>query len=167
MFWFGVQNIALFNQSCFSAWSLYVEMLVLPVQHLYPLKGPIPDAMSSFTQLLFLSLAMNQLSGSIPTGLLSLKMLSRLHLYQNQLSGSLDIRNFKFHKQLVVSDNQLTVRLPQDLEGVQSLVTNGNMIEGTLPDMQGAGTLESPFLSITIWAVSVLRMLNCAPPGDD
>ena len=108
--------------------------------------------MSSLTKVHELGLAENQLSGSIPTGLLSLKALKQLYLQANQLRGSLDMHDLKFER-LLVSENQLTVRLPQDLTRYFWLVANGNMIEGTLPDMRGAGVsslmyLASPSLSI-------------------
>ena len=97
------------------------------------LTGPIPGALSLFTELSGLQLPDNQLSGSIPADLLCLKFLYILLLHKNQLSGSIGGAPAITCQWFWVFENQLTGRLPQNLLAVKQLLASGNMLEGTVP----------------------------------
>ena len=82
-----------------------------------PLTGQIPAALSSLTELEYLSLAHNQLTGQIPRELARLTELQALRLQDNLLTGQIpsELAGLSNLVELKLSQNRLTGCVPEGL----------------------------------------------------
>ncbi|XP_051123923.1 receptor-like protein EIX2 [Andrographis paniculata] len=112
--------------------------------------GQIPQNISTMMpDLIFLSLAGNQLTGEIPSGLGNMSYLSVIDLSGNHLTGSIpeSLGNCFYLKVLDLGNNRLSGEVLSSigqLNQLRSLHLNGNLISGNLPvSLQNLSRLET------------------------
>lgn len=99
--------------------------------------GPIPGALSSLTNLYFLSMEDNILSGSIPSSFGKLEHLQRLNLNNNKLTGQIpfSLGNISRLSQLGLSNNRFNGTIPESLGKckLEYLDISQNYLYGPIP----------------------------------
>uniref|UniRef100_A0A7N0VAU8 Protein kinase domain-containing protein n=1 Tax=Kalanchoe fedtschenkoi TaxID=63787 RepID=A0A7N0VAU8_KALFE len=118
-----------------------VTSLVIPMEGI---KGFIPSALGSLSQLRRVNLRSNKLFGSVPSELFEAQSLQSLVLSENSLSGSLplEIGKLKNIHTLDLSQNYFNGSLPQSLiqcSKLRRLILSGNKFTGPLPEGFGTG----------------------------
>ncbi|KAG5552622.1 hypothetical protein RHGRI_010643 [Rhododendron griersonianum] len=115
------------------------------------LSGPIPPQISSLP-LVYLDLSFNEISGNIPPEIGLLKNLGTLHFFENQLTGSIprEIGQLKSLSELDLSTNYLSGPIPSSLGNLSNLVSiylYDNQLSGSIPQEIGNLTrLELVFM---------------------
>ncbi|KAI8558917.1 hypothetical protein RHMOL_Rhmol04G0133400 [Rhododendron molle] len=109
------------------------------------LSGPIPPQISSLP-LVYLDLSTNKFSANIPPEIGLLKNLGTLHFFENQLTGSIprEIGQLKSLSELDLSTNYLKGPIPSSLGNLSYLVSiylYDNQLSGSIP--QEIGNLTS------------------------
>ncbi|KAJ0795433.1 putative protein kinase RLK-Pelle-LRR-XI-1 family [Helianthus annuus] len=104
--------------------------------------GIIPSEIRHLSNLLYLDLSSNQFTAIIPPELGELRNLYTLHLYQNQLNGSIPqtICQMKFLSGLALDNNNLHGSIPTclgQLSNLSYLYLNRNNISGSIPHELG------------------------------
>ncbi|KAF7138359.1 hypothetical protein RHSIM_Rhsim07G0202200 [Rhododendron simsii] len=105
------------------------------------LSGPIPSQISSLP-LVYLNLSTNEFSGNIPPEIGLLAKLETLHLQQNHLSGSIprEIGQLKSLSELALYTNHLSGPIPSSLGNLSNLVSlylYDNQLSGSIPEEMG------------------------------
>ncbi|XVF74915.1 hypothetical protein PTKIN_Ptkin13bG0148500 [Pterospermum kingtungense] len=90
------------------------------------LKGQLSDMFAKVKKLKSLDLSFNQLSEELPNTFANLTSLNTLHLQNNQFSGTLNVLADLPLNDLNVENNKFTGWIPNELKGIDSLVTGGN-----------------------------------------
>eukprot|EP00752_Nemacystus_decipiens_P017775 g15937.t1 len=127
-----------------------LETLYLSINQL---TGPIPEALSSLTNLETLYLNINQLTGPIPEALGSLTNLETLFLKTNQLTGPISeaLSSLTNLENLSLFNNQLTGPIPEalsSLTNLENLSVSNNQLTGPIPEALSSLTnLENLSLS--------------------
>jgi len=113
------------------------------------LTGNIPDALSTFTNLLVLSLSSNGLTGTIPDVLSSLSAAQALDLSGNALKGQIPAgicslgRSNQSPISLSLAGNQLTGSIPAECatnSAISTLDFSQNFLDSTIPSALGRET---------------------------
>jgi hypothetical protein len=113
-----------------------------------PLTGQIPAALSSLTELEYLSLAHNQLTGQIPRELARLTELQALRLQDNLLTGQIpaELTGLSNLVELKLSQNRLTGCVPEGLLDV----ADNDLDQLGLPTCGPAVVMSVATTSITV-----------------
>ncbi|KAH7843269.1 hypothetical protein Vadar_014564 [Vaccinium darrowii] len=105
------------------------------------LSGPIPPQISSLP-LVYLDLSNNEISGNIPPEIGLLTNLETLHLVNNRLNGSIprEIGKLKSLSELALYNNSLSGPIPASLGNLSKLVSlyiYDNQLSGSIPEEIG------------------------------
>ncbi|XP_058222203.1 MDIS1-interacting receptor like kinase 2-like [Rhododendron vialii] len=105
------------------------------------LSGPIPSQISSLP-LAYLNLSTNEFSGNIPPEIGLLAKLETLHLQQNHLNGSIprEIGQLKSLSEFALYTNHLSGPIPSSLGNLSNLVSlclYDNQLSGSIPEEMG------------------------------
>ncbi|KAJ8764418.1 hypothetical protein K2173_006158 [Erythroxylum novogranatense] len=108
------------------------------------LNGSLPLSIVNATELQFLDLSNNMISGQLPDTIGRLQNLEFLNLSDNALAGRLPVNLTTLHNLTVVSlkNNYFSGQLPGGFELVQFLDLSANLINGSLPQDFGGGSLS-------------------------
>uniref|UniRef100_F6GSL0 non-specific serine/threonine protein kinase n=1 Tax=Vitis vinifera TaxID=29760 RepID=F6GSL0_VITVI len=106
------------------------------------LSGPIPPQIGLLSKLKYLDLSINQFSGGIPPEIGLLTNLEVLHLVQNQLNGSIphEMGQLSSLYELALYTNQLEGSIPAslgNLSNLASLYLYENQLSGSIPPEMG------------------------------
>ncbi|KAK9077037.1 hypothetical protein SSX86_005372 [Deinandra increscens subsp. villosa] len=104
--------------------------------------GIIPSEISHLSKLVYLDLSANQFTGIIPLEIGELRNLVTLHLFQNQLNGSVPqgVCQMRFLSGLALNDNNLYSSIPTclgQLSNLSYLHLHFNNISGSIPPELG------------------------------
>ncbi|CAL5332801.1 unnamed protein product [Camellia sinensis] len=104
--------------------------------------GVIPPLIGSLSKLIYLDLSINQFSGNIPPEIGLLTNLDTLHLVENQLNGSIpqEIGQLKSLTELALYTNSLSGPIPASLGNLRNLVhlyLYDNDLSGPIPPAMG------------------------------
>ena len=101
------------------------------------LTGAIPPELASLTKLETFSVGGNQMTGSIPSWLGNLSNLRELHLVSNRFSGQIPLRIGELPLSgLYLARNRLSGDIPSEirhLSGLRALFLDGNNLTGCIP----------------------------------
>ncbi|XP_048140135.1 protein STRUBBELIG-RECEPTOR FAMILY 5-like [Rhodamnia argentea] len=90
------------------------------------LNGQLSDMFGKLPKLATLDLSYNSLSGNLPQSFGSLSSLTKLHLQNNQLTGPINVLTNLPLNHLNVANNQFTGWVPDALQDIDDIETEGN-----------------------------------------
>lgn len=99
------------------------------------LAGSIPDSFQTLTGLTNLDLSSNSLSGELPSSLGSLLSLKTLHLQNNVLSGNLDVLQDLPLVELNIENNNFSGIIPDKMLTIPSFNKDGNLFDPAAPPL--------------------------------